>query len=200
MGVMNLEISDNIKGLIFDLDGTLIHSMPLHYEAWKDVFSDLDFDFSREMFLSTAGMPTEKIFGMIKSKFNLDFDVEQLSIKKEALYAKKMHNLKVIDEVANLVHRNYGQKAMSVGTGSPRSNAQKSLQTVGLDKYFTILVSKDDVKQHKPHPETFLKCAELMGVEPGNCQVFEDGDLGIEAANACGMKVTDVRKYLNLTI
>lgn len=200
MSDMNLEISDNIKGLIFDLDGTLIHSMPLHYEAWREVFDEIGFDFNREIFFKTAGMPTEKIFDLIKSEFNLDFDVERLTTQKEAAYVKRMDELKVIDEVAELVYQNYGKRAMSVGTGSQRTNAQNSLNSVGLDKYFTILVAKDDVQQHKPHPETFLKCAELMDVDPKNCHVFEDGDLGIQAARSCGMHVTDIRKHLNQTI
>jgi HAD superfamily hydrolase (TIGR01509 family) len=150
--------------------------------------------------LKTAGMPTGKIFGIIKSEYNPGFDVENLDIKKENTYAKRMHKLKVIDEVVNVVYQNNGKRAMSVGAGSPRKNARESLKLKGLDEYIKILVSKDDVQQHKPHPEIFLKCAELMGADPGNCHVFEYGDLGIQTAKSRGMHVTDSRKHLNQTI
>jgi HAD superfamily hydrolase (TIGR01509 family) len=89
---------------------------------------------------------------------------------------------------------------MAVGTGGYKRLAWKSLEILGLDKYFEILVSSEDVTHPKPHPETFLKCAELLGVEPEFCQVFEDGDLGIQAANAAGMMSTLVTEYYEVTI
>ena len=89
---------------------------------------------------------------------------------------------------------------MAIGTGGSRRLALKTLEVIGLDRYFDILVSSEDVNQFKPHPETFLKCAELMGVEPADCEVFEDGILGIEAAQAAGMMVVDVTQYYEVTI
>ncbi len=84
---------------------------------------------------------------------------------------------------------------MAVGTGGKRTIASETLQILGLDKYIPILVSADDVENHKPEPETFLKCAELMGISPRNCQVFEDANLGFQAAKAAGMMLTDVTPF-----
>jgi HAD superfamily hydrolase (TIGR01509 family) len=89
---------------------------------------------------------------------------------------------------------------MAVGTGGSNRLAWKTLEIVGLRDYFSVLVCSEDVTNFKPHPETFLKCAEQMGVEPRFCQVFEDGILGIQAALTAGMFVTDVTKYYKVTI
>lgn len=89
---------------------------------------------------------------------------------------------------------------MSVGTGGLRRLALKTLEIVGLKDYFEVLVCSEDVVNHKPHPDTFLRCAELMGAKPKDCEVFEDGILGIQAAETAGMMVTDVRDYYEVTI
>ena len=85
---------------------------------------------------------------------------------------------------------------MSVGTGASRKSACLQLSALGIKDYFDFIVSADDVEKHKPEPDTFLKCAHLMNVNPRFCQVFEDGDLGIEAANKAEMIITDVRPYI----
>ena len=98
-----------------------------------------------------------------------------------------------IEPVIALVQKYYGKIPMSVGTGGHREAVEKTLEIIGLRKYFDILVTANDVTKFKPHPETFLRCAELMNVAPADCEVFEDGDLGIEAARRAGMIATDVR-------
>ena len=105
------------------------------------------------------------------------------------------HNVTPIEPVTALVQKYYGKIPMSVGTGGHREAVEKTLEITGLRKYFDILVTANDVTNYKPHPETFLRCAELMNVAPSECEVFEDGDLGIEAARRAGMIATDVRSW-----
>ena len=85
---------------------------------------------------------------------------------------------------------------MAVGTGAGRTSAMLQLKELGIDQLFDFVVTADDVTKHKPEPETFLKCAELMGIEPQYCQVFEDGELGMQAAISAGMLLTDVRPFV----
>jgi len=103
--------------------------------------------------------------------------------------------IKPMEPIASFAKKNHGKIPMSIGTGGGRRSAELILEAIGMRSYFQIIVTANDVKNHKPEPDTFLKCAELMGIEPDFCQVFEDGDKGIEAAIKAGMKVTDVRPF-----
>lgn len=192
-----LMVDPKAKALIFDLDGTLVDSMPLHYEAWKEVCATHGLDFSEEEFYSLAGVPSDRIFEIINERHGTDFDPQKHSRLKEDTYLKKIHKLQPVRPVFKLAVAYHGKMPMSIGTGSPGDHSWEAVKALGLDKYFDILVSKNDVKVGKPHPETFLKCAEAMQVEPQFCQVFEDGDPGLEAARSAGMIATDIREYVN---
>jgi beta-phosphoglucomutase-like phosphatase (HAD superfamily) len=119
---------------------------------------------------------------------------------KESEYEKIMHKMKPIAPVVELAKKYHGILPMAVGTGGYHRLAWKTMDILGLDKYFDILVSTDDVARPKPFPDTFLKCAEMMGVEPSVCEVFEDAQLGIQAAKAAGMMATLVTDYYEVTI
>jgi beta-phosphoglucomutase family hydrolase len=191
-----LSVHPNAKALIFDLDGTLVDSMPLHYEAWKEVCATKDLHFTEEEFYSLAGVPSDRIFEIINERHGTDFDPPGHSKLKEDIYLTKIDKLKPVMPVYQLAIDNHGKLPMSIGTGSPGNHSWEAVKALGLDQYFDILVSKNDVKKGKPDPETFLKCAEAMNVEPQYCQVFEDGDPGIQAARSAGMMVTDIREYV----
>lgn len=192
-----LTVDPRAKALIFDLDGTLVDSMPLHYEAWKEVCATRRLDFSEKEFYSLAGVPSDRIFEIINERHGTDFDPQKHSKIKEDTYLKKIHKLQPVEPVFELAVAYHGKMPMSIGTGSPGDHSWEAVKSLGLDKYFDILVSTNDVKVGKPHPETFLKCAEAMRVDPQFCQVFEDGDPGLEAARSAGMIATDIREYVN---
>jgi beta-phosphoglucomutase-like phosphatase (HAD superfamily) len=117
--------------------------------------------------------------------------------QKQTSFWDLAHLLEPVEEILSIVKEYHGKLPMSVGTGASRKSAEVQLKALGLTDYFDAIVSADDVTHHKPEPETFLECARLMNVEPKNCQVFEDGDLGIEAAKKAGMITTDVRPHIN---
>jgi beta-phosphoglucomutase family hydrolase len=196
LNTKQLEVAPQVRGLIFDLDGTLVDSMPLHYEAWKEVCAMGGLDFSEEEFYQLAGVPSDRIFEIINERHGTDFEPKSMSMLKEETYIRKIHRIRPVEAVLEVVRRFHGVLPMSVGTGSPREHSWHTVRSVGLDRYFDILISRDDVTRGKPDPETFLKCAEAMGVNPEVCQVFEDGDLGLQAAAAAGMIPTDIRPYL----
>jgi len=193
-----LTVDPKARALIFDLDGTLLDSMPLHYEAWKEICKDhLDYNFTEDFFYDHAGVSSEKIFSEIRDISGKDFDPHQFARDKEALYETKLHKLTLVLPVIEIVKRYHCKLPMSIGTGSPKKGSWKAIKSVGLDEYFSILVSKEDVPHPKPAPDTFLKCAEMMGTDPTICQVFEDGDPGLRAAQTAGMIATDIRPYVN---
>lgn len=193
---MKLDIDKNAKGLIFDMDGTLADTMPLHFEAWKITAEEHGFNYSEDHFYKTAGMPTWKIVQVINENLGLNIDPEIFSKRKEQVFLELLTDVNPIGPVVDLVYKYHNKLPMSIGTGGKRGIALLTVKMIGLDKYLDIIVAADDVKNHKPAPDTFLECARLMGVGPAMCQVFEDGEMGLKAADAAGMIATDIRPFL----
>lgn len=195
-----LEVNPKAKALIFDLDGTLADTMPVHFWAYKNILSEYGIDFTPELFATLAGIPAVDTIRKLNELFGTKMNPEEIGHFKEAEYEKIMHKMKPVEPVVELMKEYHGKLPMAVGTGGYKRLAWKTMRILGLDNYFDILVSTDDISHPKPHPETFLKCAELLGVEPEFCQVFEDGEPGIRAASAAGMMATLVTGFYEVTI
>jgi len=194
---MQYDIKPWVKGLIFDLDGTLVDSMPIHFEGWKKACDRFGAHIDPEFLRFHTGSPGWAIATAIieNSGLNGIVTVDQImKVKLEEFY-RTQHLIKPIEPVADIVRKYYGKLPMAVGTGGHREAVERTLEVTDLRKYFDIVITANDVQLHKPHPETFLKCAEMMNVEPKYIEVFEDGDLGIEAAISAGMIATDVRSW-----
>lgn len=189
---MQLKVDKRAKGLIFDLDGTIADTMPVHFSVYRDILLDYGVDFTPEIFATLAGIPAVGTFEHINRIFGLNINAAEMGHYKELEYEKRMHLIKPVDHVVEIIRAYHGRLPMSVGTGGYKRLAWKSLEILGLDSFFTILVSAEDVSRHKPDPETFLKCAGLMGVSPAYCQVFEDGELGMRAAASAGMLAVNI--------
>jgi beta-phosphoglucomutase-like phosphatase (HAD superfamily) len=194
---MQYDIKQGIKGLIFDLDGTLADTMPYHFKSWKlacrKFGADIDPDFLRKH----TGSPGWLIAEEILRKFDLNGSVtieEIMDVKFKEFY-KDQHLVRPITPVVDIVKKYFEIIPMSVGTGGHREAVERTLEITDLSKYFEIVITANDVENFKPHPETFLKCAEQMKIDPAYIEVFEDGDLGLEAAFAAGMVATDVRSW-----
>jgi beta-phosphoglucomutase family hydrolase len=195
--MVQYNIKPDIKGLIFDLDGTLADTMPYHYQAWQIACRKFGITIEREFLRTHTGSPGWIIAGRILEENNLDGKVavnEIIEEKLKAFYERQKH-IKPIIPVAAIVKKYYGKLPMAVGTGGHREAVERTLEITGLRQYFDIIVTANDVDNFKPHPETFLKCAAAMDVEPRFIEVFEDGDLGFEAAKTAGMQVTDVKPW-----
>lgn len=196
----NLEINPKAKGLIFDLDGTLADTMPIHFIAWRNAAAKYGVEFTPELFDKLAGIPLYPTVEKINEIFGTHIDPKEMGDIKETEFEANMHLTPEIKVVTDIVRKYHGKLPMAVGTGGSRRLALKTLDIIGLSGYFEVLVTSEDVKHYKPNPETFLKCAEQMGVAPADCEVFEDGILGIQAAQTAGMMVVDVTKYYEVTI
>ena len=192
-----LEVNPKAKALIFDVDGTLVNSMPLHYKAWQKVAKKHGFVFPEDLFYKLAGVPTPGIAKVVVEKFRLTVDIQLLATEKEDAYVRMIKLVQPIQPVVELVRKYHNVLPMAAGTGSPKINANLTIKAINLDGFFKTVVSYEDVNCPKPAPDTFVKCAEILNVPTEFCQVFEDGDSGIEAAKRAGMMVTDVRPYIN---
>lgn len=195
-----LTVDPKARALIFDLDGTIADSMPVHFFAYKNILAEYGIDFTPELFATLAGIPAVGTIRKLNELFGTAMDPESVGHFKEAEYEKMMEKMKPVDPVVDLIREYYGKLPMAVGTGGQKRLSWKSLQILGLDHYFEVLVATEDVSHGKPHPETFLKCAEALGIEPQYCQVFEDGELGMQAAREAGMMATLVTDFYKVSV
>ncbi len=194
---MEIKVLPKAKALIFDLDGTLSDSLPVHVATWNKIAEKYGFVFDTKIVYEMTGRPTIEFARRIVEQYKLNADPADIVKQKQRSFWDMAYLVKPVEEVVSIVKRYYGKLPMAVGTGASRRSAETQLKTLGLTGYFDAIVTADDVASHKPNPDTFLECARLMNIEPKFCQVFEDGDLGITAAKKGGMMVVDVRAFIN---
>lgn len=194
---MKLEIDPRAKALIFDLDGTLSDSLPVHIASWHVVCQQLNCTFDERIIVEMTGAPTISFAERIKKEQHLFIEPEQIVIMKQQEFRRNISLIKPQEAVVNLMKSAYGKIPLAVGTGASRQSAMLQLQELGIDHFFDAIVTADDVSSHKPEPDTFLQCARHLNVEPKHCQVFEDGELGMTAARKAGMILSDVRPFVS---
>ncbi len=188
---MKLTLPDRpFAGYIFDCDGTLVDSMPLHYRAWTASFRHhgAPFEWSEERFYAGAGVPDREIVAGLNAEHGCALDADAVHETKLEWFVRHLHELTPVAAVAEIVRELHGRgEKISVATGSDLSLVEPELRHVGLRDYFEIIVTPADVRRGKPAPDMFLLAAERMGVDPAACLVFEDGKAGLQAADAAGM-------------
>jgi beta-phosphoglucomutase family hydrolase len=190
---MTLEIPEgNFKAYLFDCDGTIVDSMPLHYVAWKRVLGEQGCSFSEELFYAWGGMPIRAIIAALNEEQGLNMPVEETARKKERYYTEMIEDLKAIPEVLAHIEDQHGKIPFAVVSGSTRDSVETSLGALGLLGRFDTLVCAGDYAKGKPDPEPFLTAARRLGVQPEECLVFEDAETGVAAARAAGMAVVKV--------
>jgi beta-phosphoglucomutase family hydrolase len=184
----------DFAGYIFDLDGTLIDSMPLHYRAWDEAMRDagLNVTLDEELFYSLGGVPTRRVAQLLADHYGLKIDAEHVFQHKEKLFSALQADAKVIEPTVAFARRMALTHPLAIASGGPRDIVRRSLELCGLLPLFKAVVSADDVIHGKPSPDMFLLAAKLLGVEPTRCLVFEDADPGMRAAEAAGMKYVHV--------
>jgi HAD superfamily hydrolase (TIGR01509 family) len=172
---------------LFDCDGTIADSMPLHYVAWKKVLDEWNCPFPEDLFYAWGGIPPAEIIPRLNKLHNLAIPIEETTARKEALYYELFPQLEPVHEVLEHIHASHGKVPFAVVSGSPRESVVASLETLGLLDLFDTLICAEDYVKGKPDPEPFLIAAMRLNVDPRRCLVFEDTDLGIESATKAGM-------------
>ena len=177
----------NFHAYLFDCDGTIVDSMPLHYIAWKQALSEWGCTLDEDLFYSWGGKPPVEIIAALNQMRDLKMPVEAVADRKESLYYALLPELKPVPEVLEYIDAQQGRIPFAGVSGSSRESIVKSLTTVGLLDRFSILVGSEDYARSKPAPDAFLTAAARLGIAPKDCLVFEDTDMGIQGATAAGM-------------
>ena len=172
---------------LFDCDGTIADSMPLHYLAWKKALGEWNCAFAEKLFYAWGGMPVVEIISTLNKERGLNMPVQSVARRKECLYFELLPQLKAIPEVLQHIEAKYGQIPLAVVSGSGRDSVTASLTALHLLSRFDTLVCAGDYENGKPDPEAFLLAAARLGVAPERCLVFEDAEMGIQAATSAGM-------------
>jgi len=172
---------------LFDCDGTIVDSMPLHYIAWKKALAEWNCEFDEKLFYAWGGMPIVEIVSTLNKMHSLSMPVEIVARRKESLYYDLLPQLKPVPEVLEHIEAHHGHIPFAVVSGSSKESVTESLRSLGLLDRFDTMVCAGDYQKSKPDPEAFLLAASRLGVAPESCLVFEDTEMGIQAATAAGM-------------
>jgi HAD superfamily hydrolase (TIGR01509 family) len=172
---------------LFDCDGTIADSMPLHYIAWKKALGEWGCTFDEELFYAWGGKPAVEIIADLNRMQGLSMPPEALAEYKENLYFELLPQLKPVPEVLELIQAQHGRIPFAVVSGGRRNSVVNSLTALGLMGKFETIVGAEDYQHSKPAPDAYLIAAARLGIAPRDCLVFEDTEMGIQAATAAGM-------------
>ena len=150
-------------------------------------------DFTEDRFYALGGIPSDKIIQMLADEAKLSLDVAAVTLEKEQVFLESLHLLEEIGAITSVVRENKGKLPMAVASGGFRDIVKRQIAHIGLEGWFDTIVTAEDTARHKPEPDVFLEAASRLGVAPAHCLVYEDADLGIEAARRAGMQWIDVR-------
>jgi beta-phosphoglucomutase family hydrolase len=182
------------RGIIFDCDGTLADTMPLHWRAWQAIARRHRFEFPEARFYSLGGVPSRDILHLLSREQGLALDHLAVAREKEAEYRPLIAQVEPINSVVGVAREYHGKIPLAVASGGTHHIVEQVLQHLGILQLFQAVVTSEDVTRQKPAPDIFLEAARRIGVPPQLCRAYEDTDLGMQAIRAAGMEAVDVRK------
>jgi len=184
------------EGLIFDCDGTVVDTMPIHYAAWCSTTAKHGLVFPEDRFYALGGVSPFEVLRMLSEEQGIEIDSEAVTYQKEAKYMELIGDAAEIPEVMQIVRESHGKLPMAIASGGTHETVEGILQHCGIRHYFDAIVTSQDVVNPKPAPDTFLEAARRINVAPEKCRAYEDADMGIKAILAAGMEPVDIRDML----
>ena len=185
------------KGIIFDCDGTLADTMPLHWRAWQAIAQRHKLHFPEDRFYALGGVPTRDILKMLSREQGVSIDHVAVALEKENEYLPLIAQVEPVNVVVGVARDHFGKTPLAVASGGTKKIITQVLEHLGIMELFDAIVTSEDVARHKPAPDIFLEAARRMGVPPAHCRAYEDTELGLQAIRAAGMEAVDVRDLLS---
>ncbi|MGA2028832.1 MAG: HAD-IA family hydrolase [Verrucomicrobiota bacterium] len=189
-----MKLPAHIKGLVFDCDGTLADTMPLHWRAWQVITAKYKLHFPEDRFYSLGGVPSRDILKMLAEEQGVTLNYIKAAREKENVYLPLMSEVGPIQAVVEIAKENYGKIPMAVASGGSQQIIVQVLEHLKIRHLFDAVVTSEMVENQKPAPDIFLEAAKRIGIEPKFCRAYEDTELGLQAIHAAGMEAVDVRK------
>jgi beta-phosphoglucomutase-like phosphatase (HAD superfamily) len=184
------------QGIIFDCDGTLADTMPLHWRAWQVIAARHGLHFPLDRFYSLGGVPSRDILRLLSAEQGLRIDPLVVAREKEAEYLPLIAQVEPINIVVGAAREHYGKIPLAVASGGTQRTIGQVLDHLDIRHLFQTVVTSEDVAHQKPAPDIFLEAARRIGVPPQFCRAYEDTDLGMKAIRAADMEAVDVRELL----
>jgi beta-phosphoglucomutase family hydrolase len=191
-----MKLPAHIKGLIFDCDGTLADTMPLHWRAWQIITQRHNLHFPEDRFYSFGGVPSRDILKLLSTEQGRSLDHIAVAHEKEETYMQTLPQIEPIHVVVEIAKENHGRIPMAVASGGTQKIICEVLDHLKIRHLFKAVVTSEMVKNQKPAPDIFLVAAKQIGVAPKNCRAYEDTELGMQAIRSAGMDAVDVREML----
>jgi beta-phosphoglucomutase-like phosphatase (HAD superfamily) len=188
--------NDEPLGIIFDCDGTLADTMPLHWRAWQVIMARHRLHLPEDRFYALGGVPSRDILKMLSQEQGIVIDHLAVAREKEQEYLPLIAQVEPINTVVGVARANYGKIPLAVASGGTRKIIEQVLEHLGIQDLFRTIVTSEDIANQKPAPDIFLEAARRIGVPPNRCRAYEDTDLGMQAIRGAGMEAVDVRKLL----
>ncbi|WP_245555880.1 HAD family hydrolase [Brachyspira innocens] len=194
-------IMTDIKLLIFDLDGTIIDSEEANYKAYKNALAEVDVELSKDFFIKNCfnGQHYKDFLPLLMPNAS-DEEIEKVHDRKQEIYISNMKNISVNPIIKDIIIEFKNKKKLALATTAGAIAVQNVLRTIQLENAFDLILTGNDVKNKKPNPEVFIKCLEHFNIEPYQTVIFEDSDIGLEAANKTGAWIIKVEKWSNSII
>lgn len=193
---LSTNLPPHIKGLVFDCDGTLADTMPLHWRAWSFITQRHGLHFPEDRFYSLGGVPSRDILKMLAEEQGRSLDHIAVAHEKEEAYLPLMAQVEPIHAVVEIARANHGKIPMAVASGGTQRIICDVLEHLKIRHLFAAVVTSEMVTHQKPAPDIFLEAARRIGVDPKSCRAYEDTDLGMQAIRSAGMDAVDVRTML----
>jgi len=191
-----MKLPAHIKGLVFDCDGTLADTMPMHWRAWQVIAKKYKLHFPQDRFYALGGVPSRDILKMLAEEQGVTLDHIQAAHEKENAYLPLMAEIEPIQAVVEIAEENFGKIPMAVASGGTLPIIEQMLTHLKIRHLFGAIVTSEMVKNQKPAPDIFIEAARRIGVDPKFCRGYEDTDLGMQAIRSAGMDAVDVRELL----
>ena len=185
-------LPSHVRALIFDLDGTLLDTMAVHHQAWRETMEEYGIEISQELFDGFGGRTTPEIVAGLEDRYGRSLPGDEIALAKDQAFVRHAPLIHPIPSVLEIAQRYADALPLGVATNEHFGVANIVMRLTGLSSLFQTMVTVDEVDNSKPAPDMFLECARRLEVPPEHCHVFEDSRFGIAAAEAAGMTVTDV--------